>query len=165
MTAIDGVSAAGAALQPMITHQGKAYTTAWYPDINKDEPAVVAYSGNGWPDKELGVEYLHQALELGTADSTFIIKHGLMNPEPSLLILDGHSSHTCPGFLIYAVEQNIIVLCLPSHTSHTVQPLDVNLFKILQRYYSQELDNLTRHGLCNIGRNEFFKYYHRSITS
>lgn len=74
-----------------------------------------------------------------------------------LLILDGHGSHLTPDFLLYAVEHNIVVLTLPAHTSHVLQPLDVGLFASLQRYYSDELDKLTSHGLDSINRAEFFR--------
>jgi hypothetical protein len=75
-----------------------------------------------------------------------------------LLILDGHSSHISIDFLIYAVEHNIAVLCLPSHTSHILQPLDVGLFATLQQHYSDELDRWTSKGLFRVNKAEFFKY-------
>jgi hypothetical protein len=51
----------------------------------------------------------------------------------------------------------MVVLCLPSHTSHILQPLDVGLFATLQHHYSAELDVLTSNGLTSIQRGEFFK--------
>lgn len=47
-----------------------------------------------------------------------------------LLILDGHSSHcNSVQMLEFAEENNIILLCLPSHTTHWLQPLDRSFFK------------------------------------
>jgi len=53
-----------------------------------------------------------------------------------LLILDGHSSH-CSSIemLEYAERNDIILLSLPSHTSHYLQPLDRSFFKSLKSYY------------------------------
>lgn len=56
-----------------------------------------------------------------------------------LLILDGHSSHKYLDALIYAKEQRIVVLCLRTHCTHTVQSLDVSFFGLLKGYYDQEI--------------------------
>jgi hypothetical protein len=45
-----------------------------------------------------------------------------------LLILDGHNSHCTYGFCKFAADHNIIVICLPSHTTHALQPCDVACF-------------------------------------
>jgi len=55
---------------------------------------------------------------------------------PCLLILDGHASHiNSPDMLQMAAEKNIHILCLPSHTTHYLQPLDRAFFKPLKTYY------------------------------
>lgn len=58
---------------------------------------------------------------------------------PVLLILDGHSTHTKNMTLIdYARDNGVIILCLPPHTSHRLQPLDIALMKPLSGYYEEE---------------------------
>lgn len=46
------------------------------------------------------------------------------------LILDGYSSH-CNSIemLEFAQSENILLICLPSHTTHYLQPLDRTVFK------------------------------------
>ncbi|XP_044764486.1 MFS-type transporter clz9-like [Coccinella septempunctata] len=53
-----------------------------------------------------------------------------------VLILDGHSSH-CSSVetLEFAEDNNIVLQCLPSHTTHYLQPLDRAFFKALKSYY------------------------------
>ena len=46
---------------------------------------------------------------------------GVANGHPQLLIVDGHSSHFTRGFLEYARDHNIHILCLPPHTTHALQ--------------------------------------------
>jgi hypothetical protein len=48
---------------------------------------------------------------------------------PQLLICDGHASHNNVEFLRLALEQDIIIGELPSHTSHWTQPFDRVVFK------------------------------------
>ncbi|RPA96297.1 hypothetical protein L873DRAFT_1925421 [Choiromyces venosus 120613-1] len=45
-----------------------------------------------------------------------------------LLLFDGHSSHINAAFLEFCVSHNIIPYCLPPHTTHRLQPLDVSVF-------------------------------------
>jgi hypothetical protein len=61
-----------------------------------------------------------------------------------MLILDGHNSHLTFGFLDYAFKNRILVLCLPSHTTDFLQPLDVALFGPLQHAYAQEVNRRVR---------------------
>ena len=46
-----------------------------------------------------------------------------------LLTYDGHNSHLTYNTVKLAIDNNIIILCLPPHTSHALQPLDVGVFK------------------------------------
>jgi transposase len=43
---------------------------------------------------------------------------------PQVLILDGHSSHNSIELLQIAKANDIILVELPEHTSHWLQPLD-----------------------------------------
>ncbi|KAK9731396.1 DDE superfamily endonuclease [Popillia japonica] len=46
---------------------------------------------------------------------------------PALLIFDGHKTHTQNIATIEkAREKGVTILCLPPHTSHRMQPLDVS---------------------------------------
>ena len=55
-----------------------------------------------------------------------------------MLILDGHGSH-CNSVetLEYAEANDVILLCLPPHTTHYLQPLDRSVFKALKAAYYQ----------------------------
>lgn len=61
-------------------------------------------------------------------------------PQPVLLVMDGHSSHTRNlNVLLKARDNNVILLCLPSHCTHRLQPLDVSFFKGLNSRYDEAL--------------------------
>lgn len=50
-----------------------------------------------------------------------------------LLILDGHASHSSSVEMLEICNDNdVILLCLPSHTTHYLQPLDRTVFKSLK---------------------------------
>ncbi|RVE40996.1 hypothetical protein evm_014353, partial [Chilo suppressalis] len=59
-----------------------------------------------------------------------------------LLILDGHSSHTTAIDLLELSQENdIILFCLPSHTTQALQPLDRSFFKPFKTYFASETKN------------------------
>jgi len=51
------------------------------------------------------------------------------------LIVDGHASHIAYLVIDYARTQDIHMICLPSKSTHLLQPLDVGCFGILQKTY------------------------------
>ena len=75
--------------------------------------------------------------------------------EYRLLILDGHSSHFNWEFFDYCLNAKILPLCLPAHSTHILQPLDVGLFSPLQRHYSNGLDAFIRKGNAGMNKGEF----------
>ena len=52
-------------------------------------------------------------------------------------MLDGHGSHITIDVIEYARSEEIHLLCLPSHTSHILQPLDVGVFKSFKSFFSK----------------------------
>ena len=60
---------------------------------------------------------------------------------PVLLLLDGHSTHYTPEVTRAAAEQGVVMLCLPPHTTHAIQPLDVSFFKSLRLTGQQFVTN------------------------
>jgi hypothetical protein len=53
--------------------------------------------------------------------------------KPALLLYDGHGSHVSDEFVDEASKWNIRVYCLPAHTTHKLQPLDVAVFAPVKR--------------------------------
>lgn len=64
--------------------------------------------------------------------------------EPVLLILDNHSSHCTLAAVNFCRENHIVLLSLPPHSSHRMQPLDRCFFSPLKKYYSVECENWMR---------------------
>jgi hypothetical protein len=66
---------------------------------------------------------------------------GSISPEHRhLLILDGHLSHVSVEVVKKARSVGLDLLSLPSHTSHALQPLDVNVFKPFKKKFHQYKD-------------------------
>jgi hypothetical protein len=65
--------------------------------------------------------------------------------DPALLILDNHETHLSAHLSITAInvakENEIVMLTLPRHTSHKLQPLDCTVFGSYKAYYNACLND------------------------
>jgi hypothetical protein len=61
-------------------------------------------------------------------------------------------------FISYCDRHRILLLVLPPHSTHTLQPLDVALFKPLSQNYLHELTTFLHQaqGLTSIKKGDFF---------
>ncbi|XP_031359418.1 uncharacterized protein LOC116182980 [Photinus pyralis] len=110
------------------------------PDLLDNGPpgAIGVANPSGWINEELFGTWFDHFLKIVRPE---------VRPEPVLLILDGHTSHTKNlSVIMKARENNVIVLSLPSHTTHKLQPLDVAVFKSINSFYDQAVSTwLTQH--------------------
>ena len=111
----------------MVIFAGKTHRTNWFENTNLPSDWIIGVSPNGWTTNELGFEWLQSVFEPNTKDRT----KGVYR----LLILDGYGSHLTPRFDQYCQDHKIIPLCMPPHSSHILQPLDVGCFSVLKRSY------------------------------
>ena len=94
----------------------------------------ISHSPKGWTDQELGEMWIKKDFEPATAAKN--VTGGYR-----LLILDGHNSHCTYGFCKFAADRNIIIICLPSHTTHALQPCDVACFGPLASAWKSEVNS------------------------
>jgi hypothetical protein len=153
ITTIECINASGWSIPPFAILSGKLHQASWYRDL----PAgwVIAVSDNGWTTDELGLEWVKHFNRHTESRTKGVYR---------LLILDGHSSHATPEFDQYCAENKIITLCMPPHTSHLLQPLDVGCFSPLKRAYGHEVGELARQGVFHIDKDEFLFIYPRIRT-
>ena len=72
-----------------------------------------------------------------------------------MLVLDGHQSHISAEFDQYCEANKIIPLCLPPHSSHLTQPLDVGCFGPLKRAYGDEINKFSMVSINHITKEDF----------
>ncbi|KAK7474936.1 hypothetical protein BaRGS_00033823, partial [Batillaria attramentaria] len=94
-----------------------------------------AVQDKGWMDKDTFCLWL---------------EHFISNTKPSkvlpvLLVPDGHVSHTGNLRAVeLPAEHGAVMLSLPPHCSHCMQPLDLTYFKPLSTYFNQAVDKFMR---------------------
>ena len=65
------------------------------------------------------------------------VKHTKQLSGEKLLIYDGHVSHMSLDVINQEKNNNIHIICLPPHSTHLLQPLDVGVFKHVKTRWRQ----------------------------
>ncbi|KAF7572874.1 hypothetical protein PtrM4_077790 [Pyrenophora tritici-repentis] len=155
ITVIAAICADGSTLPPAIIYEatsGNMYAR-WVDDIAIDDPVYVTSSPSGWTNDQVGLAWLEQVFDRHTKEKA--------GNHTRLLILDGHGSHVTMEFIDYAIAHNIMLLVLPPHSTHTLQPLDVVMFKPLAAAYSLSLQHYLQasHGLLAVRKDDFYRLF------
>ena len=152
LTCIESVSAAGVVLPPLIIYKGAAHYLGWHKftgSHTSSQEFHFSHSKRGWTNRILAMEWLTKIFEPQTMSSG----------RTRVLIVDGHDSHVTIEFIRFCVKSSIRLYCLPPHTTHLLQPLDVGLFGPLQHAYSKAVDDAMRTGVSGIFKGNFLPLY------
>lgn len=155
------IGMSGQWLSPYIIFKGKTQMVGWWESIVKSSylPATtVGVSANGWSDSYHGLKWLQRVFDVETKD---IAKQDLESGGSGyrLLLVDGHDSHKTTDSIQYCFKHHIIVLVLPPHATHLLQPLDVGIFSTMTGAYSQGVDKASRLGVQFISKAKFLEIY------
>ena len=115
ITVLGCANAVGQSQPPFVIFDAKQLNPKW---MDGEVPGTrYGLSSSGWTDQVLFKGWLVE----------HFITHAVKG-RPLFLLLDGHSSHFEPETIKFAKDNDIIIFCLPPHTTHEAQPLDVSLF-------------------------------------
>jgi len=144
VTSVEAVSAGGAVIEEMLIVPGKTHMESWYKDLGDD--VLVGVSDTGYTNDELSYEYiLHFHRQ---SKKTQVGAH-------RILLCDGYGSHITREILEFCEKKLIHMFCLPPHTSHILQPLDVVLFQPYKHYHAKAIDYASRTGCGDFNKLEF----------
>ena len=126
------ISADGTSLPPALIYKGESHDlqSTWVQDLQESDQCYFAATANGWSCDRLGLVWLEKVFERHT-------KQKCRGTRRRLLLVDGHSSHVNMKFIELADRLRILVMILPPHSTHRLQPLDVGLFQLLAIAYTR----------------------------
>lgn len=82
------------------------------------------------------------------------------NPDyPIVIFFDGHGSHVTVRMIELARKCGVHLFCLPPHTTHKLQPLDVGVFGPLQHAWRKNCEEFSATNGRGMGKPEFIKEY------
>jgi hypothetical protein len=129
MTIVTCMSPAGIFIPPLIVFPRKNMKPEL---LNGTPPGTIARCHkSGWIQSNIFTDWVQH-----------FIDYVKPTPEdPVVLILDGHGTHVRNiDVILKARENGVIIVCLPPHTSHKLQPMDVSFMSPFKAYYSQEVE-------------------------
>ena len=92
---------------------------------------IYSVSSSGWMETPHFQEWFEELFLPAVEDLT---KTG-----PVILFLDGHNSHTALELISRAKAKKITIYCLPPHTTHLLQPLDLAVFGPLKSVWRKSV--------------------------
>ncbi len=142
-------------LSPYFIFKGKLIQQTWLNPV-KDGQAVLQVSDNDWTTNAIGLQWL-EAFNLHTRTQT--------QGTHWLLVLDGHKSHVFTDFIQYCCDHSIVALCLPPHSTHLLQPLNVKVFGPLSKAYKKCVYTHSHYGAINVNKLNFLHYYQKTRST
>lgn len=129
VTVVCCMSANGSYVPPVFLFPRKNMTQQL---MRESPPGSIGFAvPSGWMDTDTFLKWLmHFQSSVKSSQS-----------QPALLLLDNHASHRSLMAVNYAREHGIIMLSLPPHCSHKMQPLDRTFFGPLKTLYNKCCDN------------------------
>ena len=128
-TVLCAMNAVGTCIPPMFIFARKRFSEAL---LNGGPPGCIASCTlNGWTDGDSFMKWLRH----------FVLHAKPNQQDKHILILDGHHSHKTIDAIDYARENSIIIITLPPHCTHRMQPHDVSYFKPCKAAYKRAADN------------------------
>ncbi|XP_049881771.1 uncharacterized protein LOC126377842 [Pectinophora gossypiella] len=142
------VNAVGIAIPPMIIFKGIRYRSELASNLPPGTKVSMAPKGS--MTSSLFVEFIQH-----------LAQHKV--PGNCLLIFDGAKCHLSYEALEEADKHNIVLYCLPSNTTHELQPLDKSVNRSFEHHWDEEVLNY----LCNsqertLNKASFSKIFSRT---
>jgi len=154
-TVICCICADGSYLDPVIIMKAKnELQDSWFKNLdNVPSNILFGVSPNGWTDNSKAMSWLER--HFGPGSITEIKAAG----EWRMLFFDGHVSHVNKEFLQTCIDYKVLPVCLPPHTTHFSQPLNVSIFSPLKTAYSDILHKRSQAGEKGVWKGNFYTLF------
>lgn len=117
-------NASGVAIPPMVLFKGQRMKPEWKDNLPHGSLALMTSKGS------MNVQTFTIWLE-------HLAKYKLEGK--CLLIFDGASCHLDPSIVDVAERHDITLLCLPSNTTHELQPMDKAVFRSFEHHWDEQV--------------------------
>ena len=146
VTVCETISADWAVLPPMLIVPGVIHQQCWYTATSIPGNYLVGTCETGYSNDALIRDRLVHFEKFSAKRQTGTYR---------LLLLDRFGSHCTKQFIDYCNNHKIVVFCLPPHSSHLLQPLDVVVFQPYKHYSAVAVEVATRMWRGDFDKIEF----------
>ena len=149
ITVVECTCADNSMLPPLVIYKGKGLYRGLFTEAG-DMNAKFAQSDKGYVTDKLAIEWLH-AFDIAAKERS--------QGQPRFLLMYGHRTHYSLNMIRYVVENNIIMMAYPRHSTHLLQPVDVCLFSPLQYAYSKAVAEYLKKTRTGVTRALFWRVF------
>ncbi|XP_053395820.1 uncharacterized protein LOC128555976 [Mercenaria mercenaria] len=140
-------NAAGSIIPPHVIVPGKTKRALHsYDTGNAPAGTQCSVSDSGWTKQGISELWFTE---------TFLPNIGPHRPQ--VLIVDGHDSHHHVELIGVARKEGIVIVELPSKTSHFTQPFDRSVFKSFKTSWGRHVQDFTSQTGVAVGHSQFFR--------
>ncbi|XP_033100164.1 uncharacterized protein LOC117103674 isoform X1 [Anneissia japonica] len=128
ITVIGAGNALGQFIPPLIIFPDSSF--GFNPLRGAPEHSAFAKSLSGWNNSDIFFEYIsnHFCPYVKSLEVSF----------PIILFVDDHTSYISPETSTFCADEDIVLFCLPNHTSHLIHPLNVSVYKSIKTAWAEE---------------------------
>jgi len=155
VSTVECICADGSSIPPLVIFKAENLNYQWIPASIADDWRFSCNT-KGWTSNEHGLQWLMRIFEPATREKA--------NGGYRLLICDGHDSHITGDFVGHCMDNKIVLVILPPHTSHLTQPLDVGVFGPLKKAMASELAPLIGTGIARLLKVEWLTAFVQAHT-
>ncbi|XP_073766983.1 uncharacterized protein [Danio rerio] len=131
---------AGESIPPFIIYPDASQAIGWMDPPN----ALYGVQEKGYMDSELFFKWLCHFDKYAPEE------------RPIVLIMDQHETHVSKPVIMFCRENKIEIICLPAHTTHILQPLDIAVFNPLKTACSTMASRMSLvRGDVIVGKKQF----------
>ncbi len=136
------VNAAGDSIPPFIIYPDCLPSNAYR--LDGPPNALYGIQDKGYMDSELFLKWLRHFIRYAPEE------------RPLILIMDQHETHVSKCVIMFCRGNTIEILCLPAHTTHILQPLDIAVFSPLKTaFYTMASRMGLVRGNIVVGKRQF----------
>ena len=144
VTVLEMISRTGKVGKPFFIYKGVHQMENWFPDVIT-ENYYCATSPSGYINESIFYEWVSDHFPAS-------------EDKWSLLLMDGHLSHTSDRVMTTLINKKVIPLYLPSHMTNILQPLDRSCFGHAKILFRRRISNNFCAGLSPT-KAHFFETY------
>ena len=153
ITTLVCINAAGSSIPPMHIFPGIRFS--YNPMEGCVDGAYFGKSDSGWITQELFYGWL----------TNHFVRY-ITPSRPVCLLVDGHSSHIDLETSKFCEANDILLYCLPPHSSHITQPLDVGFFSSLKHSWQIAVSEFqSGNGGVSVNKQSFSKVFKKAYTN
>lgn len=147
---IEAAFATGNITPPFIIMKAKRHMAKWYDTtIVMDSDTQIAVSDSDYSNDSIFLRWLKH-FNWYTKES----QHGAVQ----MLLLSGHGSHLTYDFIEYADANDIVIFVFPPHSTHLLQPLNVNVFGPYKHFHAKAVAESVRDGSFEFDKQDFLQH-------